>query len=117
MKTDSQIVKNLLRARELIVHGWIKGTFCITRFGKSCEPDHPWADAYCPLGAIAKATGVSSLRAAYTVEATYLAKAIKAGKMTFAIVGFNDDPTTTKEIVLRRFARAIVLARRETNVA
>lgn len=115
MKKDSQVVKNLMRARELVNHNWIQGAFCKTRYGLSCEPDHPWVDAYCALGAIGRATGTSCLGAPYTPEAGYLARAIKNPQRPFAITGFNDDPDTTKEAVLIRFARAIVLARRETN--
>ncbi len=109
MKKDNLTTQNLIRARDLLLHGWIQGHFCSTRFGRYVEPSDPEACYFCALGAIAKITGTSSLRAYKTPEAAFLAQAIGKRKEPFQIVNWND--TAHYDEVIKAFNSAIVRSR------
>lgn len=109
---DGEISKRLIAARKLLEQGWLQGE----SHRKVYERKHPWSlpkdrHLYCISGAVrAVSENVAELdrTSSFVNMLVYEETRSRQG-----MIGFNDEPSTTKRDVLKLMDRVIDKARKE----
>jgi len=100
------IKDGLRQARALLDAGWCKGASALDAEGLACWSDSKRAVCFCMLGAINRAFPDGGQRDI----AFKLIRPLIPANFLGSIYGFNDDPKTTKAMVLATMDEAIEVA-------